>query len=980
MTIHALRIRRGGQVIDILAEGQTFSVLRREPNLESAMLDGVLTANLQPEGIQVGDILELELSQRSSDPLFAGKPEHSIIMLNAPITSATASIEWPSSLNLDTRISPDLPAAKIEQRADTRVLRLARSNVTASDAPAGAPLRFSLPPSIDVTAFRSWSEIGALMSPLYVKAARIPEVGPLRSEVDKIKAASSDPTARTLAALALVQNRVRYVALLMGQGGYVPADAETTWNRRFGDCKAKTALLLGLLEELGVSAVPVAVNTIAGDAIEGRLPMIGLFNHVLVRAEVGGEELWLDGTRTGDTSVGQLQTPNYRWGLELLPTGRLIPMLAPVPATPLEEYSIDLDASAGLTLPAKARISAVFRGPAAAEINQLLKQVNSAQRDEVLRAYWKRHYAFVSPSSVSSTLDSRTGELRLETEGTAEMDWSDGYYETDVSLGREMTLDRKPGPYRDAPVANAFPHYSITRQTIRLPAEFVKAAPPQKYPSVAVTLGGTEYRRSATITGTVFSVEASERTLVPEISLAEALKVKDQLKSLSSERIQLRVPAGYRPSKAELEQLGKLTLTDENALIDRGVEMLDAGRLDDALRDFDAVVAKNPRNAWAFANRGMTKVWMEKFTEADKDLAEAEKLDPDNPVAARARGLLAYKEKDFAKAIDFFSRSLVRDMHNTFTLGYRALSYAAAGDRNRAFTEAEQVLRVNPAWVDLRLLRVNKLRRDKDKEGAIKEAMALAKLTDSSYAQVSAARALNALGKRTEAEQAYNRAIALEPRSAYIYLNRAYDRPREDKVGRRADADTALTLAPEDPDAIAFRAELYEDEGKYAEALKLYDRALAITSDLPGLHLGRAVALHKLGRAADGDKAFAAALPPKPTATDYNNVCWAKATAGLTLESALSDCNAALKMEPDAAAYLDSRALVHLRLGRIDEAIADYSKAISGGAGASSLMGRSIAWLRKGEKEKAAADRQAALQESSTIEAAYEGYGVGPTR
>src|SRR5207245_7674926 len=41
-------------------------------------------------------------------------------------------------------------------------------------------------------------------------------------------------------------------------GGLVPASAETTWSRRFGDCKAKTALLLAILHEFGIEAEPVA--------------------------------------------------------------------------------------------------------------------------------------------------------------------------------------------------------------------------------------------------------------------------------------------------------------------------------------------------------------------------------------------------------------------------------------------------------------------------------------------------------------------------------------------------------------------------------------------------------------------------------------------------------------------------------------------------------------------------------------------------
>lgn len=68
LTVHALRIHRGDTVIDVLASGQTFTVVRREANLESAMLDGVLTANIQPEGLQVGDRLEIATSLSSADP------------------------------------------------------------------------------------------------------------------------------------------------------------------------------------------------------------------------------------------------------------------------------------------------------------------------------------------------------------------------------------------------------------------------------------------------------------------------------------------------------------------------------------------------------------------------------------------------------------------------------------------------------------------------------------------------------------------------------------------------------------------------------------------------------------------------------------------------------------------------------------------------------------------------------------------------
>lgn len=73
--VNRLSIRRGSRTIDILASGQSFSVLRRESNLESAMLDGVLTAALQPEDLQVGDVVDFAFTLKRRDPVLHGHAE-----------------------------------------------------------------------------------------------------------------------------------------------------------------------------------------------------------------------------------------------------------------------------------------------------------------------------------------------------------------------------------------------------------------------------------------------------------------------------------------------------------------------------------------------------------------------------------------------------------------------------------------------------------------------------------------------------------------------------------------------------------------------------------------------------------------------------------------------------------------------------------------------------------------------------------------
>ena len=69
--VHHVTIIRDGESIDAL-DGQTFETLRREQNLEQAMLDGMMTAVLQLSGLRVGDILDVAYTLTSLDPVMGG--------------------------------------------------------------------------------------------------------------------------------------------------------------------------------------------------------------------------------------------------------------------------------------------------------------------------------------------------------------------------------------------------------------------------------------------------------------------------------------------------------------------------------------------------------------------------------------------------------------------------------------------------------------------------------------------------------------------------------------------------------------------------------------------------------------------------------------------------------------------------------------------------------------------------------------------
>jgi Domain of Unknown Function with PDB structure (DUF3857)/Transglutaminase-like superfamily len=77
-----------------------------------------------------------------------------------------------------------------------------------------------------------------------------------------------------------VSRNIRYVAITLGSGGYVPHSADEVLSDEYGDCKDHTVLLQALLAAVGIDSVPALINF--GSSYT--LPTVGsfaVFNHVI---------------------------------------------------------------------------------------------------------------------------------------------------------------------------------------------------------------------------------------------------------------------------------------------------------------------------------------------------------------------------------------------------------------------------------------------------------------------------------------------------------------------------------------------------------------------------------------------------------------------------------------------------------------------------------------------------------------------------
>jgi tetratricopeptide (TPR) repeat protein len=200
-----------------------------------------------------------------------------------------------------------------------------------------------------------------------------------------------------------------------------------------------------------------------------------------------------------------------------------------------------------------------------------------------------------------------------------------------------------------------------------------------------------------------------------------------------------------------------------------------------------------------------------------------------------------------------------------------------------------------------------------------------------------------------------------------------------------ADFDHAISLKPDHTDSLLARASLrtsrHDAPASVTADLDAADRALPKEADAR-LHLGSlyddaeqpAAAVVQYTKWIDshpqGDLRMPVAL---------NARCWARALTGQALDLAIADCNAALRMKPNTAAFLDSRGLVYLRQKNYDKAIADYDAALRMQPKiAWSLYGRGLAKQRKGITAEAEADITAAKALEPKIADTAGKYGITP--
>lgn len=322
MKIHGLTRTRNGEVTDLTADLRHDFVSADNAHSASILTGAVIVVLRLPQS-QPGDILDLDYTLEERFPVPGWRPSARLPLANMAIFNQIhlRSI-WPSSSVHYAMLGAGPPMAESQGNGLT-TLSFGPAEFHPPEAEPYTPPWRNPQPQLIATAFESWNAVAVWGASLFQ-----PE---LDADIERIAAeirqAHDDRDEQIMAALNYVQREIDYFAITLGQGGYQPLLPSETLRYAEGDCKAKTLLLLSILQALGIDSRAALVNSLEGRSLDDMPPTPQAFDHAIVTLTSGNRRYWLDPTRP-EQGGGLWDLTQEEWGHALILDGRSFDLTA----------------------------------------------------------------------------------------------------------------------------------------------------------------------------------------------------------------------------------------------------------------------------------------------------------------------------------------------------------------------------------------------------------------------------------------------------------------------------------------------------------------------------------------------------------------------------------------------------------------------------------------------------------------------------
>jgi hypothetical protein len=243
------------------------------------------------KGLGVGDTLEYQTTLRTLKPEVPGHFwfeytfEKNLIILDEQLDLDVPADKAVTVASGD--IQPTISSVTSRKHYHWASTNLARPD---PDAPPKSVKHWK--PSVQVTTFASWEQVGAWYQSLEKESLTVTPA--IQAKVAALTKGLTSDDEKIQAIFNDVALHIHYVGLEFGIGRYQPHPADDVLSNEYGDCKDKHTLLATELKAAGIQAWPVLISD--GRELDPAIPSPAQFDHVITLVSLGGKPLWMDST------------------------------------------------------------------------------------------------------------------------------------------------------------------------------------------------------------------------------------------------------------------------------------------------------------------------------------------------------------------------------------------------------------------------------------------------------------------------------------------------------------------------------------------------------------------------------------------------------------------------------------------------------------------------------------------------------------
>jgi tetratricopeptide (TPR) repeat protein/transglutaminase-like putative cysteine protease len=279
------------------------------------------------KALGIGDTLEYLVRYRNVKPQVPGQFWLAYTFSTVAIVK-DEELEVNVPKNKYVKVASPVRSPQTKEEGDRRIYIWKSTNLERKDADEQAASPVAAKPSVQITTFRNWEEIGRWYGELQRSQVVVtPQIQAKAAELTKGLASDED---KIRAIYDFVSTYYHYVSLSFGIGRYQPHPAEDVLENEYGDCKDKHTLLAALLKAAGYDAWPALIS--ATSKIDSDVPSPGQFDHVITVVPLGNSLTWMD-TTPGVAPFGLLLSNLRDKQALVMPTGKPASLMT-TPANP----------------------------------------------------------------------------------------------------------------------------------------------------------------------------------------------------------------------------------------------------------------------------------------------------------------------------------------------------------------------------------------------------------------------------------------------------------------------------------------------------------------------------------------------------------------------------------------------------------------------------------------------------------------------